>query len=110
MDWRTSENTKLLCDIVAHDFNFVSYIKYKPIKFSKSMVIFCFWRSRRLVAIIKILCFSVIPLAAMASLAVHILIQYEQIQVIDEPIDVENVVKTIKANKRRDIAISHGSF
>lgn len=46
----------------------------------------------------------------MASLAVHILIQYEQIQVIDEPIDVENVVKTIKANKRRDIAISHGSF
>lgn len=77
---------------------------------------FLFWRSRRLVGIIKVLCFSVIPLAAIASLVVHILIQYEKIQVIDDSSnsidDGDDMVKTIKSKckNEKDIAISHGSI
>lgn len=57
------------------------------------------------------LCFSVIPLAAIASLAVHILIQYEQIRVIDDSSkDDGNIVKTIETIQRKNIPVSHGSF
>ena len=69
--------------------------------------------TRRLVGIIKVLCFSLIPLAAIASLLVHILIQYDKIPVIDDSskaIDSENMVQNIKTIHRKDAFISHGSF
>lgn len=62
------------------------------------------------------MCFSVVPIAAVVSITIHFLIQYDQIIVIDDseretkPVhtkDVENAVKKINAS---DIPIPHGNI
>lgn len=70
-------------------------------------------RTRRLVLLIKLLSLSVIPAAALASLAIHLLIKYRQISVIDHTpgaVVEKDVSETIQAINGKHKLISHGNI
>lgn len=68
-----------------------------------------FYRTRRLIRIIKYLCFSVIPIASITSLIIHFLIRFGEISVIDDDNDDVRKTKSISTNNvQNSINTSNG--
>lgn len=73
--------------------------------------LFVYSSFRLFVSIIKYMCMSLIPLAAIASLTIHFLIMYDQIQVIDSPTSSVRVIEKAAdkvSNRVSEIGITSG--
>lgn len=98
MDWRTGKIAWTLCHWDALPL-LVSIFKLPfwnyPIRiFGDFILIQCLISSFRMfVSLIKYMCLSLVPLAAITSLATHFLISYDQIQVIDSPTSAVTIIE-----------------